>query len=131
MPALTAKGRIQKGKDLENWVVAQLVTKELDPRAKRSYGSGNSNGIKADIDTSLTILGQAAGFECKHMDKINVPEAWRQTTKLCNFGYEPILVIKQTADQYGNTKAVIYLDTLLEMLVKIRELESKLSEMDD
>lgn len=118
MPALTAKGRIQKGKNLENYVVEQLVEKELDLRAKRSYGSGNSNGIKADIDTSLTILGQAAGFECKHMDKINVPEAWRQTIKLCNLGYEPILVIKQTADDYGNTKAVIFLDTLLELIKK-------------
>lgn len=125
MPAKTAKARIQKGKDLENHVVERLQITQLDTRARRSYGSGNSNGIKADIDTSLTILGQAAGFECKHMDKLNVPDAWRQTVKLCSLGYEPILIIKQTADNYGDTKAVIYLDTLLDMLLRIKELELK------
>jgi len=129
MSARTPKARIQKGKDLENHVVDRLQMMDLDSRARRSYGSGNSNGIKADIDTSLTILGQAVGFECKHMDKLNVPDAWRQTVKLCSLGYEPVLVIKQTADQYGDTKAVIYLDTFLEMIKKIRELEKTLSEL--
>ncbi len=61
----------------------------------------------------------AAGFECKHMDKLNVPEAWRQTKKLESLGYEPLLVIKQTADKYGDTKVVMYLETLLEMVKKL------------
>lgn len=121
MPATTARARIQKGKDLENHVVDRIIAKGLDPRARRSYGSGNSNGIKADIDTSMTILGMVAGFECKHMDKLNVPEAWRQTKKLESLGYEPILVIKQTADKYGDTKVVMYLETLLEMVKKLKE----------
>lgn len=121
MSAKTAKGRIQKGKALENYVVEQLIAKGLDLRARRSYGSGNSNGIKADIDTNATILGQAMGIECKHMDKLNVPEAWRQTQKLQNLGYEPVLVIKQTADRYENTKAVVYLDTLLELIKNQKE----------
>lgn len=118
MPALTPKGRIQKGKALEDYICEQLKLKGIDPRARRSYGSGNSSGIKADIDTSATILGQAAGFECKHMDKINLPQAWRQTKKLEKLGYEPVLVIKQTADSYGDTKCVIYLDALLELIKK-------------
>lgn len=116
MTAKTPKSRIQKGKYLESYVCEQLQAKGIDPRARRSYGSGNSSGIKADIDTSATILGQAAGFECKHLDKINLPKAWRQTEKLCKLGYEPVLVLKQTADDYGKTKAVIYLDTLLELM---------------
>jgi hypothetical protein len=116
MTATTAKGRIQKGKDLENWVVEQLKSKGLDPRAKRSYGSGNGDGCKADIDTSLTILGQAAGFECKHRSNLNVTESWKQAVKLQSLNYEPILVLKHTHDQYANTKAVIYLDTLLELV---------------
>ena len=117
MPALTIKARRQKGKDLENWVVDQLKAFNLDEHAKRSYGSGNGNGCKADIDTKTMMLGQALGVECKHMDKINVPKAWRQTKKLESLGYEPVLVIKQTADNYGDTKAVIYLDSLLQLLV--------------
>lgn len=116
MPTLTPKGRIAKGKALESYVCERLQTLGIDLRARRSYGSGNSNGIKADIDTSATILGSAMGIECKHMDRLNVPDAWRQTRKLIELGYEPILVIKQTADRYGDTKAIIYLDTLLELI---------------
>src|SRR5690349_19430045 len=99
MTATTAKSRVQKGKDLENYVVEQLKLKGLDLRARRSYGSGNGNGCKADIDTSLTILGQAAGMECKHADNINVMEYWRQTMKLQSLNYEPILILKHTHDQ--------------------------------
>lgn len=127
MAAITVKARIQKGKDLENHVVDRLKEYKLDDRARRSYGSGNSNGIKADIDTSATILGQALGIECKHMDKINVPEAWRQTMKLSNLGYEPVLVIKQTADRYGDTKAVLFLDTLLELIKENEELKKEVT----
>lgn len=116
MSVSTPKSRIQKGKRLEEYVCDQLKDKGLDMRARRSYGSGNGTGCKADIDTNLTILGTAAGIECKHMDKLNVPDAWRQTCKLIALGYEPILVIKQTADNYGDTKAVVYLDTLLELI---------------
>jgi hypothetical protein len=126
MPALTAKGRIQKGKALENHVCERLKYHGLDEHARRSYGSGNSNGIKADIDTRATVLGLALGVECKHADRINVPEAWRQTSKLINLGYEPVLVIKQTADDYGDTKAVIYLDTLFELLSEIKGLQQRL-----
>ena len=120
MPALTAKGRIQKGKNLENWVVDQLKAFGLDDNARRSYGSGNGNGCKADIDTRATILGQAMGIECKHMDRPNMQDAWKQTKKLESLGYEPMLVIKQTAEGYGDTKAIIYLDTLLELLKELK-----------
>lgn len=125
MPALTAKGRIQKGKDLENYVCERIVANGLDERPRRAYGSGNGDGCKADIDTKATLFGQAIGFECKHMDKINVPDAWRQTVKLQGLNFEPVLVIKQTADRYENTKVVIYLETFLEMVKEINELEKR------
>jgi hypothetical protein len=125
MSANTPKSRIQKGKNLESHICEQIIAKGLDARARRSYGSGNSNGIKADIDTSVTILGTPMGIEAKHMDHINVPKAWRQTCKLIPLGYEPVLVIKQTADDYGNTKAVVFLDTLLELIKNQREVLPK------
>lgn len=121
MPAKTPKARIQKGKDLENYICERIKYYGLDQNPKRAYGSGNGNGCKADIDTTATILGQALGIEAKHMDKINVPKAWRQTMKLQDLNYEPVLVIKQTADRYENTKAVVYLDTLLEMLKELNK----------
>lgn len=116
MTATTQKGRIQKGKDLENYVCEQLKLKGLDLNARRAYGSGNGNGCKADIDTRLTILGLAAGMECKHMSNLNVTDSWRQTLKLQSLGYEPLLILKHTNDQYANTKVVMYLDTLLDLL---------------
>jgi hypothetical protein len=119
MSANTPKSRIQKGKNLENWVCERLAHHGLDLRARRSYGSGNGSGCKADIDTATTILGRAAGFECKHMDRLSVPDAWRQTRKLDSLGYEPVLVIKQTADDYDDTKVVLHLETFLALLHKL------------
>ena len=123
MSAITPRGKIAKGKALENHVCEQLKLKGIDERAKRSYGSGNSNGEKSDIDTIAKVLGSAIGFECKHMDKINLAKAWRQTSKLIGLGYEPVLVYKQTADNYGDTKVILFLDTFLDM---IKELNARL-----
>lgn len=116
MSARTIKARIQKGKDLENYVAEQLVVKGIDPRAKRSFGSGNGISEKSDIYTSAMILGQNIGFECKHADTIHFLEWWKQTKLLEKLSREPVLVIKQTGDKYGDTKAVVYLDTLLELI---------------
>lgn len=116
MAAKTIKARIQKGKDLESYICEQLIEKKLDARARRSYGSGNGNGIKADIDTSVTILGRTMGIEAKHQDAIQLHEALKQTDKLNSLGYEPVLVFKRTQDRYESTRAVIYLDTLLELM---------------
>ncbi len=113
---MTPKAAIQKGKDLENYLADQLRVLGLDTRAARSHGSGNGNREKADIWTSAMILGQNAGFECKHCSTISLPEWWRQAKKLESLGREPILVIKHTNDRYEDTKAVIYLDTLLRLM---------------
>ncbi len=129
MPAKTAKARIQKGKDLENHVAAQLREKGLDTRAERSPGSGNGNREKGDISTSLKILNQNVGIECKHYDTLAIQEWWRQTKKLESLSREPLLVFKQTADRYEDTRVVMYLDTLLELIkasqgvVKVQEVQ--------
>lgn len=113
---MTPKATIQKGKDLENYVAGQIVTKGIDARAKRSFGSGNGNTEKSDIYTTMQILGLQAGIECKHATKYSIHEWWRQTKKLESLGYEPILVVKQTHEEYGGTKVIIYLDTFLELV---------------
>lgn len=118
MAAKTAKARIQKGKNLEDYVCEQLKSKGIDDRARRSYGSGNSNGIKADIDTSATILGLALGLECKHVDRLDLNDSLKQAEKLASLGYEPVLVFKRTQDRYENTRCVIYLDTLFDLIKK-------------
>jgi hypothetical protein len=115
---MTPRAAIQKGKDLENYVSDRIRDLGIDPRAKRSFGSGNGNTEKSDIWTSMQVLDRQAGIECKHATTYKIHEWWRQTKKLESLGYEPILIIKQTHETYDGTKAVIYLDTLLELIKK-------------
>lgn len=114
--SITARAAIQKGKDLENYLATTLRAKGMDMRAVRAHGSGNGNGEKSDIWTSVMVLGQNAGFECKHYSSLSIMEWWRQTKKLEKLGREPVLVFKQTHDTYEDTKVVIYLDTFLELV---------------
>lgn len=123
---MKAKSAIAKGKLLEEYVVSQLREKELDTRAMRSHGSGNGNSEKADIWTSAMILGQNAGFECKNQATLCIPDWWRQTKKLESLGREPVLVFKQFGEPLVETKCVIYLDTLLEMMKELKELEERI-----
>lgn len=113
---MSPQSRIQKGKDLENYVCERLQEKGLDEKAVRSHGSGNGNREKSDIWTSLTILGRNAGFECKNQKKASIKDWWEQTQKLEVLGREPVLVYKLGGESLEETKVVIYLDTFLDLL---------------
>lgn len=106
---------IAKGKELENYIVSQLIEKGLDPRARRSYGSGNGTGEKADIWTSLTILGRNVGIEAKNHSVPHIKDWWEQTKKLEKLGREPVLVYKLFGESLEEAKAVIYFSTLMDM----------------
>jgi len=108
----------QKGQILEKYVCDQIRAKGLDDHVRPSFNSGATNTEKADIWTSLMILGQNAGIECKNQATLCIPDWWRQTKKLESLGREPVLVFKQFGEPLGETKCVIYLDTLLELLKK-------------
>lgn len=110
------KSQVQKGKLLEEYVASQIREKGLDPKAYRSHGSGSGNTEKADIWTSLMILGQNIGIECKNHATLKIPDWWRQTKKLESLGREPVLAFKIFGEPLTETKVVIYLDTLLELL---------------
>lgn len=107
---------IQKGKELENYVCDQLRLKGLDDKAYRSHGSGNGNKEKADIWTKTTILGRNAGIECKNHATPHIKDWWEQTQKLEVLGREPVLVYKLFGESMEEAKAVIYLDTLLDLI---------------
>ena len=64
----------------------------------------------------MMILGQNAGIECKNQATLKIPEWWKQTKKLENLGREPVLVFKIYGEPVGESKALIYLDTLLELI---------------
>lgn len=72
----------------------------------------------------MMILGQNAGIECKNQEVLKIQEWWRQTKKLESLSREPVLVFKIGQEQWGETKCVIYLDTLLE-LVKNQRLDKQ------
>jgi len=110
------KSSIAKGKLLEEYVASQIREKGIDLKAYRSFGSGNGNLEKGDIWTSMMILGQNAGIECKNHETLHIPEWWKQTKKLESLGREPVLVFKQFGEPLGETKCVIYFDTLLELI---------------
>ncbi len=106
----------QKGQILEKHVCDQIREKGLDLHVRPSFNSGATNTEKADIWTSLTILGQNAGIECKNQKNINIPDWWRQVRKLESLGREPVLAFKVHNAPLGDTLATIYLDTLLELI---------------
>lgn len=106
----------QKGQILEKYICEQIKAKGLDSHPRPSFNSGATNTEKADIWTSMMVLGQNAGIEAKNQKTMHIPEWWRQTRKLESLSKEPILVIKEHFAPLGDTLAVVYLDTLLELI---------------
>jgi len=62
------------------------------------------------------MLGQNAGIEAKNQATLHIPDWWRQTKKLESLSKEPVLVFKIYGEPLGETKALIYLDTMLELI---------------
>jgi len=112
---MQTKTAIQKGKALEIHTAQQIEYYGL-AKARRSIGSGSGTREKADIDTDLMILDKNAGFECKNYKKAHVQDWWKQAQKLEKLGREPIVVYKLFGEPMGEAKAIIYLDTFLQLL---------------
>ncbi len=111
---------IQKGRLLENYVAQEIRKKRLDTQAMRQIGSG-SGQWKGDVNTKMKILNRQAVIECKNQQRLNLREAWIQTDKQC-LGYgEPVLVMKFHNEPLEASKAMIYLDTLLELVKRANE----------
>lgn len=119
------KTRIQKGKQLEDYCASQIIEKGIDVRAERSKGSGSGNREKADISTSMTILGRNAGIECKNHKNAAVKDWWRQAKKLETLGREPVLVYKTGGEGLQDTKVIIYLNTFLDLVRMANKVDIK------
>ena len=113
---MKGKQAVAKGKILEKYVADQIREKGIDDKAYPSHGSGSSPTEKGDVWTSMMILGQNAGIECKNQKILAIPEWWRQTQKLEKLSREPVLVFKINHAPLGDSLATIYLDTLLELV---------------
>lgn len=106
----------QKGQILEKHVCDRIRALEIDTRVRPSFNSGATNTEKADIWTSMMVLGQNAGIECKNQKTLKISDWWKQTKKLESLGREPILAFKLHGEPLPETKVVIYLDTFLELV---------------
>lgn len=110
------KSAVAKGKLLEDWVAQTIRESGLDPKAYRSHGSGNGNTEKGDIWTSLQILGQNVGIECKNQKNIAIPDWWKQVRKLESLGREPLLVFKLPHSATEDALVTMYWQTLIDLL---------------
>jgi len=117
-----------KGKLLEDHVADLIVSKGIDQKARRDGASGAGNREKGDIITSMMVLGQNAGIECKNQATLKIQDWWRQTKKLESLRREPILCFHIENEPWEETKVVIYLETFLE-LVKLSNTEKIYTEI--
>lgn len=111
----------EKGKLLEDWVADQIVAKKIDTRARRDGASGAGTREKGDIQTSMMVLGQNVGIECKNHKTIHIKEWWNQTRKLESLSREPMLVYKIQGQGMEETLCTMYLDTVLELIKASQE----------
>ena len=118
------KTSVQKGKILERYVADQIRAKGIDLKAYPSHGSGSSPTEKGDIWTSMMVLGQNAGIECKNHKTLHIPDWWAQTKKLEKLSREPILVYKIHNAPMGDTLCTVYLDTLLDLIKNQKTLKN-------
>lgn len=106
----------QKGRELEKFVADKIRAFGIDPKATYDGASGAGSREKADIITSMEVCGRNAGIECKNFKVPHVKDWWDQTKKLEKINREPILVYKLGGEGMGEAKAIVYLDTLLELI---------------
>ena len=117
---ITIKSAKNKGREYEKAVIRMIREKGLDHRARRTGGSG-SGLEKGDVSTVLRILGRNVNIECKNQKTMSFQTWWRQTEKQAMNYAEPLLVFKFDREPMEASKAVIYLETLLDLIKKAQE----------
>ena len=104
------RSAIQKGKELENFVVEKIRTSGLDIHAKRQEGSGN--GLKkGDIYTALDWT-----IECKNTKNFNYKEAAAQVQRE-SMGYQHEAIIWHPPQRpLGDSIVIINIDEFIDLL---------------
>jgi len=105
------QSRLQKGKDLENFVVDRLRFSGLDKRAYRQRGSGNGKN-KGDIWNDLSIC-----FECKNQRNFS-PKWFEQAEREGMGTQEPIVVWHKPQTPIEASFVFMAWDYLEKLLVK-------------
>lgn len=109
---------VQKGKELENYIVQWLRDTGLDNRAIRTPGSGNGK-IKGDIWNDLGL-----SIECKNT--AGFQKSWFQQNEKSAMGYsKEVLIWHMPRTSLHDSKVIIDLDFFGELLKKHKEPEIK------
>jgi len=127
--AIKTQSARAKGKKLENWIADKIRNKGIDHKAIRDGASGAGNREKGDVSTSAQVFGRNLGIEAKNYKNAHIQEWWKQTQKLEILGREPVLVYKLDREPFEETKAVIYLDTFLDMIKALQNNDSPTNEV--
>ena len=118
---MTLKSSKQKGKALESYTADRIRERGLDSRVIRDGASGAGNREKRDVATSVQINGKELGIECKNHKIPHIKDWWKQTEKLEEYGFEPVLVYKLGGESMEETKVVIRLSTFIDILAKLNK----------
>ena len=103
-----------KGRNLQKWVVEQLVEhlganpEDIESRPMGSSGEDVIMGVQTRELFPYSV-------ECKNQEAVNVWKAYEQATENCK-GYEPLVVIKR-----NRTKPLVLVDA--EYFVKLHRSE--------
>jgi len=109
---------IQKGKELENWIVDRLRISGLDTRAYRQRGSGNGLN-KGDVWNDLNLCIEAKN--CK-----NFSREWFKQVKRESLGMQiPVVVWHTNQVPLDDSVVLISWNYFEELLLKSRESELK------
>jgi len=115
---MKAKTAIQKGKELENWIVERLRLSGLDTRAYRQKGSGSGLN-KGDIWNNLNLC-----IEAKNQK--NIQKKWFKQAEKESLGtQEPILVWHPSQEPLENSKVFLNWDYFEKLLKQTKEPEMK------
>ena len=117
----TPKSRIAKGKKFEDHIADQIRAKGIDPKARRSIGSGSGTREKADIDTTATLFGVNLGIEAKNHKVPHVKDWWRQAEKLEYVRRVPVVAYSLNGENFDDSKVIIRLDLFLDMVKQCGE----------
>lgn len=120
MKANTFRSRKAKGTRLEHKVAALIREKGLDEGAKRMIGSGAFSGWSTDLFTKLPY-----SFEIKNQETVSLWKWWTQAKDQSTIAKPPVLVI---GGNFRPILAAMDINTFLEMLLTIKQLEELLEE---
>lgn len=112
---MNPQSAIQKGKELENWIVGRLKASGLDLRAARNPGSGNGK-MKGDINNDLGWC-----IEAKNTRAFPGAGAFRQVREAA-MGYQKELIVWHPPNTpLDASQVVMSWHDFEELLLKARE----------